>query len=298
MVFSFFFLGTGAGSGGSGGRIFKRGSSGGECRFDRVTFTPGSGGGGRSTPTARLLSGTGTLSSRYFSGRIGGGLTGRIREDDEFGTPPGPIGIRFFPESDEDDGGPGRGIEERVCPLILGGGERGPGRDRDSEVERERGLRCFGEQTEQDSSEQLLTELFERERLGFGGGDGGRFERGKIIPRFPDCKESGDRRLLPGDEGLRRRLSIGDLGDRGDFRPSPLLTRRPGPPIGGSGGDLGRLRNSGERGGLLPSGERGRRISGDIRRISGGEGRRRSGGEDGGVLRFARGRLWLRDRLR
>lgn len=60
VVFSFFFLGTGAGSGGSGGRIFKRGSSGGECRFDRVTFTPGSGGGGRSTPTARLLSGTGT----------------------------------------------------------------------------------------------------------------------------------------------------------------------------------------------------------------------------------------------
>lgn len=172
------------------------------------------------------------------------------------------------------------------------GGERGPGRERGNDDECERGRRCFGEQTEHDSSEQLLTELLERELRGcLGGGDGGRFDLGKILPRCFVCKLNGERRLLlPGDVGVRLlRISIGDLGDRGDLRL----------PIGGSGGDLGRLRISGERGLLLPtSGDLGRLVTGAVdsgvmRRNTPGE-RLLNGGDDGGVLRL---RERLRDRL-
>lgn len=102
----------------------------------------------------------------------------------------------------------------------------------------------MGEQTEQESSEQLLTELADADRLHdlFGGGDRGLLGLDDRVAdiggeRRPtgerptgDRRETGDRRLLTGDErrgGGERgdlrptgdRRAGGDRGERGDRRP-------------------------------------------------------------------------------
>lgn len=124
--------------------------------------------------------------------------------------------------------------------------------------------------------------------LTFGGGDGGRLDLGSIADFcLAAASVCGDRLLATGDKGVRRRISFGERGDRGDF----LRTR-------GSGGERGRRLISGERR-RRASGDRGDRLlactgdCGDRLRcccsIGGGE--RLLNGEDGGLLR-------LRDRLR
>lgn len=139
----------------------------------------------------------------------------------------------------------------------------------------------------------------------FGGGDGGRFERGKMPPPpaepvpaaaaaitgrcfklFDEIGGGGERRppRITGDGVPRRRAdSTGERGDRGDLRRN-----------GGSGGERGRRRKSDDTddnggGGERPrdriafklsGGERGerRRIAGD----GGGERRRSFDGSGGG----------------
>lgn len=61
------------------------------------------------------------------------------------------------------------------------GGDLGTGRERGIDTDRdlERARLCFGEQTEHESSEQLLTELLEGVRFFCGGGDGGLFDLGR-----------------------------------------------------------------------------------------------------------------------
>lgn len=141
---------------------------------------------------------------------------------------------------------------------------------------------CFGEHTEHESSEQLLKELFDGDR--FGGGDGGRFDLGNIPPGARCGFKLGGGLRVTGDGGVRRRkFSIGDRGERGDFRRIDCC----------SGGERGRRRiSAGERGRLI-SGER-RRSTGDggeRRRCIGDCGDRRLTGDTGGDFR-------LRDRLR
>lgn len=85
-----------------------------------------------------------------------------------------------------DEGCEGRAICMRLWLLTgLDSGECGPGRERGIDEDRECGRCIFGEQTEHESSEQLLNELLDRElHICFGGGDGGLLERGKIFPRL------------------------------------------------------------------------------------------------------------------
>lgn len=115
-------------------------------------------------------------------------------------------------------------------------------------------LLFLGEQTEQESSEQLLTELAEAERRQEdleGGGDRG---RAGLEDRVAD-EGGGERLLLAGDRptgdrraeepsGERRLFTDGDErrggGDRGDLLRPPTGDRRVG------GGDRG------ERGERLP----------------------------------------------
>lgn len=107
--------------------------------------------------------------------------------------------------------------------------------------------------------------------LTFGGGDGGRFERGKMLllplpplplgggPRTlpPECDAVADDGRPSSDEpiggscGDRRRRDAPMIGDGGVRRPRP-------PSIGGSGGERGDLRRIGIGSRIESRGDRGR----------------------------------------
>ena len=107
-------------------------------------------------------------------------------------------------------------------------------------------LLFFGEHTEQESSEQLLTELAEGDRRqGLCGGDRG--ERGLAVGR--------DKRLA-GDDIAARRLPAGERRDTND-RPLAGGDRR-------DGGDLGERLPAGER---RDGGDRGERRLADRERL-------------------------------
>lgn len=120
----------------------------------------------------------------------------------------------------------------------------------------------------------------------FGGGDGGRFDRGNMPGRT-----LAKARLEPGGgDGVCLRTMIGERDVFLRTADSELWNGFE-TPWNGPGGDRGRLRISGERG-RFNSGERRRRTGdgGERRRTSKGEERLRTG-DIGGDLR-------LRERLR
>lgn len=95
-------------------------------------------------------------------------------------------------------------------------------------------LLCFGEHTEHESSEQLLTLLADADLHDFlgGGGDLGLLGGGVLLPLIGERLDGGVLRPPPGDD---RRGG----GERGDRRP-PGLERR-------GGGERGERRLTGER---------------------------------------------------
>lgn len=82
----------------------------------------------------------------------------------------------------------------------------------------------FGEQTEQESSEQLLTELADAERRhDFGGGDRGRCGLDRVADIGGDRRPTGERPTGDRREIGDRRLLTGERrggGERGDLRPT------------------------------------------------------------------------------
>lgn len=163
----------------------------------------------------------------------------------------GVIGLGTRRGIGDGDGGRGRvrifGEACFTCPVF---------RERDTDNERDLDLawRWFlGEQTEQESSEQLLTELPEGDRRPLCiGGDRG--ERG-LTALADRAGGGGDLRVTGGD-----RRDGGDLGDR-----RPTGDRRKA----GERGDLrpiGDRREGGDRGDLRPTGDRER-----LRRLGDGD---------------------------
>lgn len=201
-----------------------------------------------------VMPGTFMISPDVFLGRGGGGcLLGSVglSNADALGglrSGGGVMGLGRRRGIGEGDGGRGRdlGLGEACCFVC------GLFRERETDADRDRVRACLwflGEQTEQESSEQLLTELPDGDlRPLWGAG-----ERGLTI--FDERAAGGDDLRVTGDR--RGSGDLGDLrltgerlkgGDRGDLRP------------------IGDLRDGGDRGDLRPTGDRER-----LRRLGDGD---------------------------